>query len=221
MCGRYSWSQKKSFPKSKNFIIPPDISSKASFNRAPGQKHPIILHRDKKIIYESALWGMNLNTKSNASKIKPINARIETIIEKVAFQDAIMKRRCLVPADGYFEWQKNENKKEPYYHYKADNSPFFMAGIWNLINNSVSFCILTHSATSEILHIHHRMPVILKTKDWQTWLDTNYDLNILLSSYQKPSIQIKCHAVSSRVNRVTEDDEKLIHKTAEIQSTFW
>ena len=96
-----------------------------------------------------------------------------------------------------------------------------MAGVWNLINNSVSFCILTHSATSEILHIHHRMPVILKTKDWQTWLDTNYDLNILLSSYQKPSIQIKCHAVSSRVNRVTEDDEKLIHKTAKIQSTFW
>ena len=221
MCGRYSWSQKKSFPKSKNFIIPPDISSKASFNRAPGKKHPIILHRDKKIIYESALWGMNLNTKSNASKIKPINARIETIIDKAAFQDAIMKRRCLVPADGYFEWQKNENKKEPYYHYKADNSSFFMAGIWNLINNSVSFCILTHSATSAILHIHHRMPVILKTKDWQTWLDTNYDLNILLSSYQKPSIQIKCHAISSRVNRVTEDDEKLIHKTAEIQSTFW
>jgi putative SOS response-associated peptidase YedK len=224
MCGRYAWVQKNSFQKPEISPISPPPHS-VSYNRAPGQVHPIIIQNGKNYKWSTASWGIISDQKLAQSTPVPINARIETISEKLIFQNSIRHRRCLVPADGYFEWQKNETQKYPHFHFLDDRNSFAMAGIWNSsIQNGKrihSFAILTHPASSNILHIHHRMPVILKPEDWTAWLAQETQINQLLNYYAQSQQKIEAYQVSSRVNNIQQDGPELIEKFTEKQSTLW
>jgi putative SOS response-associated peptidase YedK len=220
MCGRYTWHQKHKFPYAKNFPLPEPPSS-VSYNRAPGQSHPVVLEKNNKVHWAFAEWGLCIGSIQNTSKSKPINARIESVKDKKIFHTALRYNRCLIPADGYFEWQQAEESKYPHYHLKHDESTFFMAGISNITDKSSSFAILTHSASQNLSHIHHRMPVILKPDDWKLWIDKTSDLSYLISKYLKPQIELKFYQVHPRVNRVIENDKNIINEFCERQSTFF
>ena len=129
MCGRYTWSQKSKLPRLKNFLLPePPIS--VSFNRAPGQSHPIITEKNRKPVWSFADWGLNINTSKSKIRFKPINARIESILCHKIFNKPLRFTRCLIPADGYYEWQSLGYEKYPFYHYTIDKAPFLMAGFY-------------------------------------------------------------------------------------------
>ena len=110
-------------------------------------------------------------------KIRPINARAETIHQKPMFRDAFRYQRCLVLCDGYYEWKKLSNgRKQPYHLGRTDKSPFVMAGLWShnahlATGGLETFCVITTPASGEAATIHHRMPVILPRAVQTQWLD--------------------------------------------------
>jgi putative SOS response-associated peptidase YedK len=224
MCGRYAWGQKIPLPHPKNLPLPPPQPS-VSYNRAPGQKHPIVIQGEKEAAWVDAEWGIEPEQNLSFNCPKPINARIETVLEKPIFKNSANNRRCLVPADGYFEWQKLEDQKYPHFHFLPDRTPFAMAGIWNESSREGlagrSFAILTHSASPGLLHVHHRMPVILEPDDWADWLCPYTDLDPLLDHYAQCRQVPVLHQVSSRVNRVRESGISLTEEFSEKQSTLW
>jgi putative SOS response-associated peptidase YedK len=143
-----------------------------------------------------------------------INARSETVADKPAFRSAFRKRRCLIPASGFFEWQKTDGKKQPYYIRWADSKPFAFAGLWELWKRGehpVESCtILTTDANDLMRPLHDRMPVILDVKDFDRWLDTAaQDLN------ERAPLLVLCredvltaYPVSTRVNSPRNDDAR-------------
>lgn len=222
MCGRYSWAQKKALPSHCSLPTPP---KSVSYNRAPGQKHPISIQRENSREWTLAKWGLDPLSQPMVNHPSPINARIETVLEKPVFQNSILHRRCLVPADGYFEWQKIETQKYPHFHFLPGQHSFAMAGIWNESKqgeqSSITFAVLTHSASADILPIHHRMPVILRPEDWLDWISPQSNPDLLLSRYAQCQHTVLVHQVSSRVNRVSEDDPGITDQFSEKQTTLW
>ena len=224
MCGRYSWVQKKALSLSKHLKLAPPPPS-VSYNRAPGQSHPIITQSENSLSWSLAKWGFSSKISQATNIPNPINARIETVLEKTIFQNSILNQRCLIPADGYFEWQKIETQKYPHFHYLNTGKDFAMAGIWNSQitkeSDEISFAIITKQASSNISHIHNRMPVILSDEDWADWLAPQTNIKNLLSRYSKGTQTLEFHQVSSLVNSVKMDGIELIEKFSEKQSTLW
>jgi len=172
-----------------------------------------------------AKWGLDPLRQPMVKHPSPINARIETVLEKPVFQNSILHRRCLVPADGYFEWQKIETQKYPHFHFLPGPHSFAMAGIWNESKqggqSNITFAVLTHSASPDILPIHHRMPVILRSEDWLDWMSPQSNPDLLVSRYAQCQHTVLAHQVSSRVNRVHEDDPGITDPFSEKQTTLW
>lgn len=148
---------------------------------------------------------------------KMINARSESAPDKPAFRAAFKKRRCLIPADGFYEWKGLKGRKEPYLVRLRDERPFAFAGLWERWEGPdgdvIESCtILTTDANQFLSSIHDRMPAILAEKDYQTWLDPLEKepgrLLPLLVPY--PSDETTAVPVSSRVNKTTNDDPECI-----------
>lgn len=139
--------------------------------------------------------------------VRLINARSETAAEKPAFRAAFKRRRCLVPADGFYEWRKLDGRKQPYHIRMADGAPFAIAGLWERwepADGSVleSCTLLTTEANARVRPLHDRMPVILSPEDWQLWLDPEFEQAELLQPLLRPfdPAAMATQAVSSYVN---------------------
>ncbi len=150
-----------------------------------------------------------------------INARSETVADKPTFRSAFKKRRCLIVADGFYEWKVNADKsKIPMYIHLKEHQPFGMAGLWERWTNPetgevlVSCTILTTGANSMMQEIHERMPVILPHTSYQDWLDPNHNdkefLQDLLQAY--PAEEMATYQVSSLVNNARNDEPALLEK---------
>ena len=146
---------------------------------------------------------------------KMINAKAETVFEKPSFRSAIKSRRCLVPADGFYEW-KQDKEKMPYRILMKDESPFSMAGIWEKWSDAegkhlFTFSIITTEANRFMQELHHRMPVILGTSDRKKWLSTNSsdEITSLLKPYS--SDLMKAYPISKLVNSPINNSAE-IHK---------
>jgi putative SOS response-associated peptidase YedK len=147
-----------------------------------------------------------------------INARAETLAEKPAFRSAFRKRRCLVAADGFYEWQKRDTgPKQPYRIARADGGPFAFAGLWERWRNpaegrDVESCtIVTTAANATLSPIHHRMPVILAPESYDLWLDPEAapgQVRELLAA--DTGMDLVATAISTRVNKVANDDPEVI-----------
>jgi putative SOS response-associated peptidase YedK len=159
-------------------------------------------------------WGLIPSWAKDAKAgYKMINARAETIAEKPAFRESLLSRRCLVPADGFYEWSKFSKGKSPICFTLADDSVFAFAGIWDRWMNPerelVETCsIITTSANALVLGIHDRMPVILERENYDLWLDPGFGkveplLDLLVPSRANSMRQYR---VSTRVNSVQNDD---------------
>jgi putative SOS response-associated peptidase YedK len=163
-------------------------------------------------------WGLIPSwAKDPAMGAKLINARAETVAEKPSFRSAFRHRRCLVVADGFYEWQKQEGKKQPFYFRLQDGQPFAFAGLWESWKDPngevVDSCtILTTEANQLMQPIHDRMPVILASQDYDLWLDPTVQSEQLQNLLQPfPSEAMVSYPVSTKVNKPTNDTPELVN----------
>jgi putative SOS response-associated peptidase YedK len=194
MCGRFGLEYGKDFyPR---FLLKNQLPSMASnFNISPGQQVAVIINQDGSNILQTMKWGL-IPFWAKDPKIgnKLFNARIETIDEKPSFRDSFHKRRCLIPASFFYEWQEVDGKKIPHKFFLKENKYFAMASIYDIWKdpNGVSiptFTILTTTPNDIVKPIHERMPVILDKREEQKWLDPTADLVSLKKLVLTPLIK--------------------------------
>jgi len=210
MCGRFGFA----VPKSSLMAHFEAQSFRGDYleryNVAPTQSVPVVVAPEGERIIEVMRWGLIPSWAKDLKKQSPlINARAETITEKPSFRSSFKSRRCLVPADGFYEWVPKDNGKAPYWIYKTDEGLFAFAGIWSEWGQGEdvirSFSIITTGANEKLKALHDRMPVILDPEDYARWLDPALqDPVSLLKAY--PPEQMAYHEVSLRVNSPKHDD---------------
>ncbi len=165
-------------------------------------------------------WAKDLKIGS-----RMINARSETVADKPAFRRAFGKRRCLIPADGFYEWAKvdGQKAKQPYFIYRPDEEPLVFAGLWERWiskdeegkdlpdTDPVDSCtILTVAANNTMKPVHDRMPVMIPPNAWDEWLDPQSDLGVVGSLLvPAPEALLQMHPVSTAVNRVQNKGSEL------------
>lgn len=169
--------------------------------------------------WQMVRWGLIPSWAKEASiGNRMINARAETVTEKPAFRTAWRRRRCLVPADGYYEWQKTGKGKQPFYIRLRDDSPFAMAGLWERwldpeTDEPIESCtIITTDANELTRPIHDRMPVILNAADYDLWLDPQVPNPDPLRQLFRPfdSLAMRADPVSTLVNSPRNDDPRCV-----------
>jgi putative SOS response-associated peptidase YedK len=179
-----------------------------TYNAAPSQGLPVI-RSDHPQAITLASWGF-VPEWAKGKDVKPIiNARAESIADKPFFRNAFRHKRCLVLADGFYEWKKVGARKVPYYVALKGAEPFAFAGLWSTVHDedgkaSVTFALITTEPNELMADIHHRMPVILRQADEQNWLDpglSRQDAVSMLAPY--PAAAMTMHPVSPRVNAPT------------------
>jgi putative SOS response-associated peptidase YedK len=169
MCGRFTLGLTADAIASA-FAVEVDLALEPRLNIAPTQPIATVIQSSQDFYRQLQLmqWGLIPSwAKDTAIGNKLINARSETVMEKPSFRAAFKYRRCLIPADGFYEWKKLERRKQPYYNHK----PFAFAGLWENWNNILTCTILTTEANERVQPIHERMPVILHPEDYDRWLD--------------------------------------------------
>ncbi|MDP8952934.1 MAG: SOS response-associated peptidase [Actinomycetota bacterium] len=192
-----------------------------SYNVAPTQEVAAVLVEGGERRLEMLRWGL-IPSWADEPQIgsRMINARSETVSEKPSFRGAFRKRRCLIPADGFYEWQRTDNGKQPYHIHARDGSPFAFAGLWESWSGDEgeirSCTILTTEANEVVGEVHHRMPVIVAPEDYETWLDPDLHdadwLAPLLTPY--PSEALEAYPVSRFVNNPSNNDERCVEPAA-------
>ncbi|WP_414548962.1 SOS response-associated peptidase [Anabaena sp. CCY 0017] len=223
MCGRFTLKQ-SSAAIANLFCVEniPDLA--AQYNIAPTQRVATVLHNPEtdKHEFQQLRWGLIPSwAKDPKIGVKLINARAETVAEKPAFRSAFKQRRCLVLADGFYEWKRQNGKKQPFYFHLCDGQPFGFAGLWERwrppqdkpdYEEIISCTILTTAANELVQPIHHRMPVIVSPQDYDLWLNpqmsTPEQLEQLLCPY--PDQAMASYPVSSLVNNSRQNSSKCI-----------
>jgi putative SOS response-associated peptidase YedK len=220
MCGRYRLSRRKQLVEkyfdSGSWEELEDWSPR--YNIAPTQPVPVIRQNPKDPVRELSLirWGLIPSwAKDSSGAASMINARAETASTKPAFRDALKSRRCLIPADGFYEWQKTGKAKQPFCFELNDGELFAFAGIWDRWKNPsgswVETCsILTTTPNAMTSTVHDRMPVILDPDTYDLWLDPGMKNVDAASELLKPydAHRMRCYPVSNRINHVANDDEE-------------
>jgi len=228
MCGRFvQHSPIETLRQIFNIgIVSCDLTS--SYNLAPTQEVLAIVKHDTQHHLEKLHWGL-VPFWSKDIKIgsKMINAREETVAAKPAFRDAFKKRRCLIIADGFYEWTGQKGRKQPYFITIPSGEPFAFAGLWEKWNakerqeESIykSCTIITTAASESISELHHRMPAILDSKFHDKWLDLEIndpeELDVILQDGLIRDMQY--YRVSKHVNSVINDDPTCIEPITEGQ----
>lgn len=210
MCGRFTLRHSgEAIASAFRLNEVPQIQPR--YNIAPTQLVSTILltpETNNQRQFHQLRWGLIPSwAKDSTIGARMINARAETVAEKPAFRAAFRHRRCLVVADGFYEWQRQERKKQPFYLRLQNDQPFCFAGLWERWESpdgeEIQSCtILTTEANDLLRSIHDRMPVILDPKDYDLWLNpqkqNSESLQQLLRPYQAEAMT--CYAVSTKVN---------------------
>jgi putative SOS response-associated peptidase YedK len=204
MCGRYVVT--KPITKTADIVKTTiKVGDRDNYNAHPTQKLPIIKSYTNGKTLENCDWGLIPSWAKDKKDFRPlINARLETLMEKVSFKKLIQTSRCLVLADGYYEWKRENKEKTPYYFTRSDSSLIFFAAIHQ--NNQ--FCIITREATNKIKEIHHREPLIINEEQISNYLDVKKEGTDILKSIKAP--ELKFHEVSKDVNKPINNDPALI-----------
>lgn len=234
MCGRYASAQTDAeLAKAFEVVDVLGDEPEPSWNVAPTQQVRAVLERAPKDepeapaarLLRSVRWGL-VPSWAKDVKIgsKMINARVETLLAKPAFKSAAKRRRCVIPADGYFEWMKIDNKKVPFFLHAADGQPLGMAGLYELRpdpdlpgddpNRWLWTCtVITTTATDTTGHIHDRSPLLIPPGDLlDAWLDPDLDeaddVQALINSLPEPHLEP--YEVSTAVNSVRNNGPHLL-----------
>lgn len=218
MCGRFRLSRKKQILEEYFDSVSEEQDWGPRYNIAPTQPIAVIRQNPREPLRELSLvrWGLIPAWASDASVgARMINARSETAATKPAFRDALKFRRCLVPADGFYEWAKTRQGKQPYCFEVHAGELFAFAGLWDRWRDSagkiVETCsILTTAANVVAAAVHDRMPVILPVEDYDLWLDPGMKDVAAVSELLKPydARAMRSYPVSQRVNQAANEDEE-------------
>jgi putative SOS response-associated peptidase YedK len=214
MCGRFTLTDpaRVKLDRLTNF----DLSDLVPrYNIAPSQEVLAVVERDSVREATFFQWGLIPAWSKEAKGI--INARTETIDQKASFSDSFKRRRCLIPADGFYEWERNGKISQPYYFRMESGEPFAFAGIWDRWqgpNRSIASCAIITTTANELLSkIHHRMPVIIGPESYDLWLNDDVrteHLKDLLVPF--PASAMISHAVSYDVNDPKIDNDSLLRE---------
>lgn len=210
MCGRYSFAIEDELIKERFGVSVRSAIYKARYNCAPSQELAVISNQLPEEL-QFFRWGLIPSwAKDPLTGNRMINARAETINEKASYRIPFRKRRCLVPADGYYEWKKEGASRSPYRITLKEGIPFAMAGIWERwISGSGevihSFSVITTGANELTAEIHDRMPVILFPENEKMWLDDTPEEALLKLLTPYPSGLMKAYPVSKLVNSPKND----------------
>ncbi len=191
------------------------------YNVAPTDPVPAIMERDRadgrRRVLAEVRWGLVPSWSKDATgAARLINARVETLAEKPAFRRAFAARRCLLPADGYYEWYQlpDSKTKQPYFIRPAEGGLLVMAGLyefWKAPDGTwlATTTVITTAAADEVGHIHDRMPMVVAPENWEAWLDPGFgmDARALLTV---PAPSLTYYPVSTAVNKVANDGPELI-----------
>lgn len=211
MCGRYSLTSPiEGLRALFGFDELPNLQPR--YNIAPTQDVPVVRDSaDGGREFTMLRWGLVPAWSKEVGGSAPlINARGETVAEKPSFRDAFAKRRCLIPADGFYEWKKaGKGAKQPHRIALPNNAPFAFAGIWECWRSAQSellesCALITTAASEQIVDIHHRMPVILRPDTYDNWLAEPSPE--LITAY---SGELRAYPISTEVNKVANDDGTL------------
>jgi putative SOS response-associated peptidase YedK len=207
MCGRYTVQPKAIKGNSKAAKLVEKYLKEASYNAAPSQQLPVVTSH-KPDVLQFFLWGLQPFWAKDAKAVKrSINARAETLTEKPSFRNLLKSKRCLVPADGFFEWQVTVQGKVPHRILLQSEEIFTFAGLWDEWADKSTgevlhtFTIITTEANELVKPIHDRMPVMLTPKAEELWLDENESQEDLLSLLAPYNVdEMKAYPVSLLVN---------------------
>jgi putative SOS response-associated peptidase YedK len=221
MCGRYALTSapeaiRRLFGYEETPNFPP------RYNIAPTQPIPIVTAEHGRRRFMLARWGFLPGFVKDPREFPLIiNARSETVLEKASFRAAMKRRRCLVPADAYYEWLKlggggRKVEKKPYLFRRADGAPMGFAGLWETYSGADgseidTACILTTEANAATLAVHDRMPVILEPESFAPWLDCDAISDRRAAELLKPAAEerLAFYEISPAINKVTTDGPEL------------
>ena len=216
MCGRYASFLPAEALRALFHTVNPTPNWEPTWNMAPTRDAPVVrLHPETRARHLDLLrWGLVPHWAKDPKSVRqPINARAETVATAPMFRDALARRRCLVPADVFYEWQAVDGAKQPYAIARADGQPMVFAGLWEGWRGADgtvlrSFTIVTTNANPVLRPIHERMPVILEQPDWPTWLgEAEGDGQALL----RPSgAELRVWRIGPAVNNVRNDSAALL-----------
>jgi putative SOS response-associated peptidase YedK len=226
MCGRYRLSRRKQIIEEHFDAGSGEEEWAPRYNIAPTQPIPVVRQNPKEPIRELSLmrWGLIPSwAKDSSVAAKMINARSETAAAKPAFRDPLKFRRCLIPADGFYEWSRTGKTKQPYCFEVNEGELFAFAGLWDRwrdpSGNWVKTCSILTTA------VHDRMPVILDPDGYDLWLDPGMRDAGAASELLRPcdAPLMRCYPVSTRINHVANDNEECSApvELAEIQNRLF
>ena len=207
MCGRYTLTRQEGVIEEMQAALGMELAPR--FNIAPTQPAPVAVARDGVRKIEMMRWGLIPRVPAPGAKKPPlmINARVESVMDKAVYREAFEQRRCLVPADGFFEWKREGKTPLPVYFHPAPRRVFAFAGIWTWAGDAASFAILTGPPGPLVAPIHDRMPIVLPREAYDAWLDPAVDGKAARALLRKPALNdFRADFVSTRVNAAAHDD---------------
>jgi putative SOS response-associated peptidase YedK len=219
MCGRFVSYRDLEALRAHFPIDRVEATLSPNYNVAPTQMISAIVRQDDENVLRTFRWGLvPLWAKDPSIGNRMINARSETVDSKPSFRNAFQKRRCLIPADGFYEWKGPKGKKQPVFITLPDGEPFGFAGLWEVWDDKgkaeeplYTCTIITTNASPSIQGIHHRMPVILKPEAFEKWIDESTPgealKGILRSQFQE---EFAFRPVSKAVNSAQNNLPDLI-----------
>ncbi len=217
MCGRFIFFEVDKIEYRFDIVLDKGLNFKPSFNIAPSEETLVIINENSKKRVDLFKWGFIPSWMKNKENLKPlINLRDDTLLNKENFSFYLKNNRCIIPANGFYEWKEENKTKKPYLIFLKDFKIFTFAGIYNIvqINDEIikTFAIITTEPNEKIKNIHNRMPVILKKEDEDIWLDNNLkDLNELKKFIKPyPDEEIDFYKVSLLVNNPGNKFKELI-----------
>ncbi|WNV90569.1 SOS response-associated peptidase [Umezawaea sp. Da 62-37] len=235
MCGRYASTKNPALLAAEfdavdategdapvpDYNIAPTKSVLAVVERHPrdddGKPDPAVTERSVRVMK----WGLVPHwAKDPSGAAKMINARSESVLEKPSYRDSAAKRRCIIPADGWYEWQPGEGRKQPFFINPNDGTSLAMAGIWSVWWQNdeelgrkpiITCAVLTTDAIGEMATVHHRMPLVLPRDRWSAWLDPDSsDPSALLAPSLEVVDALELRPVSMAVNSVRNNSPELM-----------
>ncbi len=217
MCGRFVQAVKKEKVAERFDVkLPPEMALSDRYNLAPGQPAAVIVSGPAaRPMLDICVWGLVPSwAKDEHLGHKLFNARVESLWEKPSFKDSLRYRRCLVPANGFYEWRgpRQRGQRSPWYFTAKDQPLFTFAGLWAVWNDRAggtlhTFTIITRPANAFMSAYHHRMPSILPAACEADWLDSRLyrptDVQPLLDACSEPDLEAR--PVSARINQIHYD----------------
>lgn len=218
MCGRFSLHTPESRIREAFNLEPAALLGlEPRYNITPSQNIPIIRDTETSREMVQAQWGLVPHwSKEPKTKYSTINARIESVAEKPTYRTPFRRRRCLILADGFYEWKRIAGNKIPHHIRMRDRSVFAFAGLWDHWedgNDVLDSCVIITTPSNEVMKpIHERMPAIIAPAHYDLWLDSRVTEKQEIMQYltSAPSLQLTAYPVSTWVNSPKNNDERCI-----------